>query len=79
MNRLPTERTGARQNFPSPRDGATVRETPPTLIWIGDGEAKEYTVTVWDKGGRVVFCEKTPLTYAYDTKRWNSGKYTWEV
>ena len=44
MNRLPTERTGARQNFPSPRDGATVRETPPTLIWIGDGKAKEYTV-----------------------------------
>ena len=79
MNRLPNERTSPKQNFPFPKNGETVIETPPTLIWISDGEAKSYTVRVWDEWGRVVFCKETPLTYAYDTKRWDSGKYTWDV
>ena len=79
MNKLPTERTAPRQNFPFPKDGGIVKETPPTLIWIGDSDAKEYTVRVWDSQGRTVFSETTPLTYAYDTVHWKSGKYTWEV
>ena len=79
--RLPTERTDKRQNFPFPADGERVYETPPTLIWVPHPDEKphEYTVTVWDSGGRVVFSTVTAQNFAYDTKKWGSGSYTWQV
>lgn len=79
--RLPTERTDKRQSFPFPADRERIYETPPTLIWVPhpDGEVHKYTVTVWDGGGRVKFSTVTAQNFAYDTKKWEAGNYTWQV
>ena len=75
--RLPSDRTDKRQNFPFPIDGERVYETPPTLIWVPHPDARathEYTVTVWDDGGRVVFSTVTAQNFAYDTKSTLNGE-----
>lgn len=79
--KLPSERTDKRQNFPFPSDGERVYETPPTLIWAPHPDEKphKYTVTVWDGGGRVKFSAVTEQSFAYDTKKWDAGKYTWQL
>ncbi len=76
---LPNERINARQNFPFPKDGETVYETPPTLIWIPSDQARLYTVSVRDSDGKEIFRAETERSYAYDTRQWASGEYIWEV
>ena len=76
---LPKKRTSEKQNFPFPRDGATVYETPPTLIWTPREESRLYTVSARDGAGREVFRCVTDTPFAYDNKRWPAGRYTWQV
>lgn len=76
---LPKERIDTKQNFPAPADNAVIYETPPTLIWVPTKESRLYTVRVWDESGKEIFTSETECSYAYDTKRWAAGKYTWDV
>ena len=73
------ERIKPSQNFPFPRDGETVLENPPCLVWIPSEPGTKYTVTVRDGQGRTVFWTETDRHYAYDQKHWEPGRYTWNI
>lgn len=76
---FPLKRTSVKENFPFPADGATVEETPPTLIWVPVDGARRYCVWVKDAQGNTVFEAVTPNHFLYDRKRWEPGRYTWDV
>ena len=73
------ERVKPSQNFPFPREGETVWENPPCLVWIPSENVKAYTVTVRDGQGRTVFQTETCRHYAYDQTCWTPGRYTWNI
>lgn len=79
MSTLPRDRIDDRQNFPFPKDCATVYETPPTLIWTPLPDSKRFTVTVWDALGREVVRVETESSHFYDKARWKPGEYSWDV
>ena len=76
---LPLTRTSVSQNFPFPRDGETVYENPPCLIWVPIAGETVYTVTVRTDAGDLVFQAETPLNYIYDRRAWDAGGYVWNV
>ena len=75
---FPTERTAETQNFQFPTENEIVYENPMTFIWIPVGDAKKYTLTVFDDEG---FCEKveTEYNFANFPKKLCAKKYFWTV
>ena len=76
---FPLKRGSVKENFPFPADGATVEETPPTLIWVPVPEAKTYAVEVKNDRGETVLKATTANHFIYDRKHWEPGRYSWDV
>lgn len=73
------KRRNTLENFPFPDDGAVVYETTPALIWVPVEGAKEYSVTVKNTAGEVVFYGSTTANYIYPETPWIAGEYLWNV
>ncbi len=73
------KRRNTLENFPFPDDGAVVYETTPALIWVPVEGAKEYSVTVKNTAGEVVFSGSTTANYIYPETPWTAGEYLWNV
>lgn len=90
---FPKERTDGRQAFPSPADGATVAETPPTLVWVPLEKAVSHTRQEENLRYRCIVKRKNKVSdvweevYRCDTsenitvpdKVLPPGEYAWDV
>lgn len=77
MNKLVQKRTAPGQIFPSPRDGETIYETPPTLCWLKEGAGK-YRVVV-RKDGETVWQGETERNFIVPGEMFAPGEYEWNL
>ena len=77
MNKLVQKRTAPGQIFPSPRDGETIYETPPTLCWLKEGAGK-YRVVV-RKDGETVWQGETERNFIVPGEVFAPGEYEWNL
>ncbi len=73
------KRKSVKENFPFPDDGSVIYETAPCLIWVPTDTDAEYSVTVKNSSGEVVFEDRTVKNYTYPERPWSAGDYTWNV
>lgn len=77
--KFPLKRSSVKENFPFPPEGASVEETPPTLIWVPVEGAKSYRVQVWNARGEAVADTVVSRHFYFDRMPWEPGEYTWDV
>ena len=76
--KLEQKRTKNGQIFPSPREGETMFETPPTLCWLREDVTGPYTVSV-RRGGETLWQGETDKNYIVPDQVLPAGEYEWNV
>ena len=77
MKKLEQIRTANGQIFPSPRDGETMYETPPTLCWLREGK-ESYRIVV-KQGENVVWQGETERNFIVPDLILTPGGYEWNL